>query len=254
MSAIRSFLFGVWLYGAIVFFGAGLLVLSLIGREPVVVGVRAWARTVLFGLRMICGVKVEVRGLENIPEGGCLLASKHQSMLDTIAPWTFVKDPAFVLKQELLKLPFYGWVVGRMQHIPIDRAGGAAALSKMMAAARNAVAQHRAILIFPEGTRQEIGAKPDYKVGVAGIYKDLGAPCALLALHTGHVWPARGLPSKPGTAVFEILPPLPAGMQRAAFMREMTAKIEEASNRLAGLAPAPQTDLKDAPKETETPR
>ena len=240
MSAIRSFLFGLWLYGSIFIFGTGLLILSLIGRMPTVIGVRAWAHTVLFGLRWICGVKVEVRGRQNMPEGGCLLASKHQSMLDTIAPWTFVRDPAFVLKQELLKLPFYGWVVGRMQHIPIDRAGGSTALSRMMAAARKAVAGNRAILIFPEGTRQEIGAKPDYKVGVAGIYKDLGAPCALVAVHTGHVWPARGLPSKPGTAVFEILPALPPGMQRAAFMREMTAKIEEASNRLAGITPAPQ--------------
>jgi 1-acyl-sn-glycerol-3-phosphate acyltransferase len=248
MSAIRSLLFGVWLYGAIVIFGLGLLVLSLIGRMPTVIGVRIWARTVLFGLRWICGVKVEVRGRENMPEGGCLLACKHQSMLDTIAPWVFVRDPAFVLKQELLKLPFYGWVVGRMQHIPIDRAGGATALSKMMAAARKAVADHRAILIFPEGTRQEVGAKPDYKVGVAGIYKDLGAPCALVAVHTGDVWPARGLPSKPGVAVFEILPALPPGMQRAAFMREMTAKIEEASNRLAGIATAPT----NAPPQTET--
>lgn len=236
MNAIRSFLFGVWLYGAIVSFGIALLVLSLIGRKPVVTGVRAWAHTVLFGLRWICGVKVEVRGKENLPEGGCLMACKHQSMLDTIAPWIFVRDPAFVLKQELLKLPFYGWVVARMQHIPIDRAGGSTALSRMMAAARRAVADDRAILIFPEGTRQEVGAKPDYKVGVAGIYKDLGAPCALVAVHTGHVWPARGLPSKPGTAVFEILPALPPGLQRAAFMREMTAKIEEASNRLAGIA------------------
>jgi|JI10StandDraft_1071094.scaffolds.fasta_scaffold54281_5 1-acyl-sn-glycerol-3-phosphate acyltransferase len=247
MSAIRSFFFGVWLYGSIFIFGTGLLITSLIGRMPTVIGVRAWAHTVLFGLRWICGVKVEVRGHENMPEGGCLLACKHQSMLDTIAPWTFVKDPAFVLKQELLKLPFYGWVVARMQHIPIDRAGGSTALSRMMAAARRAVADDRAILIFPEGTRQEVGAKPDYKVGVAGIYKDLGAPCALVAVHTGHVWPARGLPSKPGTAVFEILPALPPGMQRAAFMREMTAKIEEASNRLAGIAPSPQS----APAQTE---
>ena len=248
MSAIRSFLFGAWLYGSIFIFGTGLLITSLIGRMPTVIGVRAWAHTVLFGLRWICGVKVEVRGQEHMPEGGCLLACKHQSMLDTIAPWTFVKDPAFVLKQELLKLPFYGWVVARMQHIPIDRAGGSTALSRMMAAARRAVADDRAILIFPEGTRQEVGAKPDYKVGVAGIYKDLGAPCALVAVHTGHVWPARGLPSKPGTAVFEVLPALPPGMQRAAFMREMTAKIEEASNRLAGITPPQQS----APAQTET--
>lgn len=248
MNAIRSFLFGIWLYGSIFVFGTGLLITSLIGRMPTVIGVRAWAHTVLFGLRMICGVKVEVRGRENLPAGGCLMASKHQSMLDTIAPWIFVRDPAFVLKQELLKLPFYGWVVGRMQHIPIDRAGGATALSRMMAAARKAVADNRAILIFPEGTRQEVGAPADYKVGVAGIYKDLGAPCSLVAVHTGHVWPARGLPSKPGIAVFEILPALAPGMQRAAFMREMTARIEEASNRLAGITPTP----KEAVAKTET--
>jgi 1-acyl-sn-glycerol-3-phosphate acyltransferase len=240
MSAIRSFLFGVWLYGSIFIFGVALLILSLIGRKPTVIGVRLWARTVLLGLRFLCGVTVEIRGRENMPQGGCLLASKHQSMLDTIVPWIFVRDPAFVLKQELLKLPFYGWVVGRMQHIPIDRAGGATALSRMMAAARKAVAEDRAIIIFPEGTRQEIGAKPDYKVGVAGIYKDVAAPCALVAVHTGHVWPARGLPNKPGTAVFEILPALPPGLQRAAFMREMTTKIEDASNRLAGITAQPK--------------
>lgn len=247
MSLIRSFLFGVWLYGSILIFGIGLLILSLAGRKATVAGVRAWAGAILFGLRWICGVKVEVRGLEHIPEGGCLMACKHQSMLDTIAPWIFLKDPAFVLKQELLKLPFYGWVVARMEHIPIDRAGSSSALSKMMAAARKAAADDRAIVIFPEGTRRDVGAEPDYKVGVAGIYKDLGAPCALMAVHTGHVWPARGLPSRPGVAVFEILPALPPGLPRAAFMREMTAKIEAASNRLAGIAPA----RKDAPQPTE---
>jgi 1-acyl-sn-glycerol-3-phosphate acyltransferase len=249
MRALRSFCFGAWLYASIFFFGLGLLALRLFGRWPVIIGVRAWAHTVLLGARLICGIKVEVRGKEHLPRDGFILASKHQSMLDTIAPWTFIKDPAFVLKKELLNLPVYGWVVGGMKHIPIDREGGAGALTKMMSAARDAVALKRAIIIFPEGTRQDVGAAPDYKVGVAGIYRDLGAPCVPMALNTGLVWPANGLPSNGGTAVFEILPPLPAGMPRAAFMRELTARIETASNALAGANAAPASDI----QKTESP-
>ncbi|MET0546755.1 MAG: lysophospholipid acyltransferase family protein [Caulobacterales bacterium] len=235
MNAIRSFLFGAWLYACIFFFGLGLLLLRLFGRWPVIVGVRAWAHAVLFGARLICGIRVEVRGTENLPAEGFILASKHQSMLDTVAPWTFIKDPAFVLKKELLSLPIYGWVVGGMKHIPIDREGGSGALTKMMNAAREAVALKRAIIIYPEGTRRDVGAPPDYKVGVAGIYRDLNAPCVPVALNTGLVWPARGLPSHGGTAVFEILPAIPPGLPRAAFMRELSARIETASNTLANI-------------------
>jgi 1-acyl-sn-glycerol-3-phosphate acyltransferase len=246
MSTLRGLLFGIWLWVAIFLFSLVLLLMRVIHRTWVMAGVRIWARVVLLGAWLICGVRVKVVGLENLPQdGGYLIASKHQSMLDTIAPFVFLKDPAFVLKKELLDLPFYGWVVGAMGNIPIDRAGGAAALTRMMAAARKALEMNRPIIIFPEGTRRPVGAEPDYKIGVAGLYRDLGAPCVPMALNTGQAWPSKGLPKRSGVVTLEILPAMPPGMPRAAFMRELVSRIEEASNRLAGLPTAPAAASQD---------
>lgn len=235
MLKLRQILFAAWLYLSMPVVAIGLSPALLLPR-PFAVGVtRIWAHTVLFGLRWIMGVRVEVRGLEHRPAGAALVAPKHQSMLDIVVPFIVLADPCFVLKKELMATPFLGWFAWKARMIPIDRGGQAKALKDMVRIARERLAEERQIVIFPEGTRQAPGAAPDYKPGVAAIYRDLGAPCWPIAANSGEHWPAKGIGFKPGLVVFEFLEPIPADLKRAEFMRELEERIETGSARLSGL-------------------
>ncbi|RZJ89984.1 MAG: 1-acyl-sn-glycerol-3-phosphate acyltransferase [Brevundimonas sp.] len=232
MTTPRSLAFVVWLYLSIFVFAVGMSPALLLSRGAAMVVVRMWARSVLFGLRWIAGVKVEVRGLQHRPTGAALVASKHQGMLDVIAPFTFLDDPCFVMKKELLPLPFFGWFAWKSAMIPVDRAAHAKALKDMVRNARDRLASDRQILIFPEGTRAALGAEPDYKPGVAALYRDLAGPCWPMATNSGVHWPAHGFRRLPGTVVFEFLEPIPAGLKRAEFMKTLEERIETASKAL----------------------
>lgn len=229
MSRLRSIAFGAWLYGTMLV----LAVVFLPGtRGWLMVGVRTWARATLWGLRVLGGVRVEVRGLEKRPAGPLLVAGKHQSMLDIFVPLLVLTDPALVLKRELTRLPVFGFGVGKAEMIPIDREGTLAALKAMVAAARSRLAEGREVVIFPEGTRSLPGDPPDYKPGVAALYRELDSACLPIATNSGQHWSARGLTLTPGVAVYEILEPIPAGLKRAEFMRTLEERIETATGAL----------------------
>jgi 1-acyl-sn-glycerol-3-phosphate acyltransferase len=229
---LRSAAFTAWMYGLLLVMGVLWIPTLLMPRRSLRGGMRLWNRLVVGGLRVLCGVRVEFRGLEHRPQGPALIAAKHQSQLDTIVPFLVLSDPAFVLKQELLKLPIFGWYAKKSAMIAVDREGHAKALKQLVADAQNRLADGRQIIIFPEGTRQEPGAEPDYKPGVAALYRDLGLPCALLATNSGRCWPPNGLMRRPGTVVFEFLEPIPPGLKRGAFMQQLEERIEWASKAL----------------------
>jgi 1-acyl-sn-glycerol-3-phosphate acyltransferase len=199
---IRSLVFTLYFY---VWSAIMCLVLlpCLIGpRSWLTLGLRVWSRVTLFGLRAICGVKVEFRGLEHLSKGAALVAAKHQCMLDTIAPFTLLADGCLVLKKELTRIPFYGWYCLRARMIVVDREGHAAALRKLVIDSRERMAEQRQLMIFPEGHRMEPGAAPDYKPGVAALYRDLDMPCVPVATNSGVHWPAHGFLRRPGVVVF----------------------------------------------------
>ena len=232
LALARGFVLTVWM-------GAIALVLGIVSA-PIIpfapkktIGfIRLWSRAVLFGLRTICGVTVEVRGLENLPRHGVLIAAKHQGGLDMVAPFVFLSEPAFVMKKELLAIPVFGIYAQTSGQIVIDRDGGAATLRAMIKAVRDRFDQGRQIIIFPEGTRKAPGAPPDYKPGLAGLYRELNIACTPIATNSGECWPPKGMAKYPGRVVFEILPTIPAGMKRAEFMREVETRIEAASQAL----------------------
>lgn len=233
MIVLRSLVYSVWLYGGIVLFALLGLPLMLGPARYHRAFIRAWAATQLFGLRWICGVKVVQRGLEHRPRTGpALIAAKHQGMLDVIAPFTVLEDPCFVLKKELIALPFFGWHAAKADMIPIDRETAASALKKMVVAARERVGAGRQLVIFPEGTRVEPGAPTEYKPGVAALYRDLDLPCVPVATNSGAHWPPHGFIRRPGTVVFEWMEPIPAGLKRQEFMAELERRIETASTAL----------------------
>ncbi len=232
MLRLRAFLFAAWFVGALVALGLLCLPLLLFPHRVARVAVRLWSRSILFGLRLICGVRCEVRGIERVPPGSILVAAKHQSTLDTILPFAALPDPCFALKAELLRLPFYGWFAARAGMIPIDRGGHSTALRALVRQAKVRMVDPAQLVIFPEGTRQPVGAPPAYKPGVAGLYRELELPCVPMATNSGQVWGGKGFKVRPGLAVFEFLPPIAPGLKRAVFMAEIESRIEAASERL----------------------
>lgn len=231
MKLIRSIIFVIYLYGAMAVIGVVLWPFVLMDDRYVWVALRSWGRAILWGLRWIVGARVEFEGLEHAPKGGALVAAKHQSMLDTVMPALFLDKPVFVYKAELGNTPVMGAYLKRNQ-LAVDRGGHAKALKSMVRGGREAIAAGRQILIFPEGTRQELDAAPDYKPGIAALYKDLNLPVTPVALSTGLIWKPKGVLRSPGVAKIKILPPIPAGLSREDFMRELETRIETASQDL----------------------
>lgn len=231
MKLVRSFIFAVWLYASMAFVGLVLWPFVLMDEKHVYTALRWWSHATLWGLRWIIGARVSFEGLEHVPETGALIAMKHQSMLDTIVPSLFLKKPTYVYKAELGATPVMGAYLKKNQ-IGVDRGGHAKALKSLVRGAREAVARGGQVLIFPEGTRQELDAPPDYKPGIAAMYKDLGVPVTPVALNTGLIWKPKGLMRSPGHVTFKVLPPIPPGLPRDEFMRELERVLETESQAL----------------------
>jgi 1-acyl-sn-glycerol-3-phosphate acyltransferase len=202
-----------------------------------------WARSNILLMRVVCNIKVEFRGVEKIPKGPLIVASKHQSMWETISLLRFFEAPFFALKRELKFIPIFGLFLIKTDMIAIDRSTGRRALMEMARRAREEVLRGRQFVIFPEGTRRPVGAPPQYKSGIGLIYTDCGVPCLPVALNSGLFWPRRTFMRYPGTLVVEFLDPLPAGLPRDEFLNRMRNAIEEATNRIVADAQAEQARL-----------
>jgi 1-acyl-sn-glycerol-3-phosphate acyltransferase len=194
--------------------------------------IRTWARTGTFLLRVLAGTKLEIRGLEHLPSGGAIIASKHQSMFETFALFPRLPNPTFVMKHELARVPLWGWYATRAGMIAVERDEGTAALRKLAADVSTAVGAGKQVVIFPEGTRRPPGAAPEYKGGIAHLYRKTAAPVVPAALNSGLFWPRRKLLRFHGTIVIEFLPPIPARLPRDTFMRALETAIETATDRL----------------------
>lgn len=231
MNWIRSFIFVIWLYGSMAVVGLTHWPFVLMDDRHVWTALRNWGRATLWGLRWIVGARVSFEGLEHVPQEGSLIAMKHQSTLDTIVPALFIPRPVYVYKAELGNTPVMGAYLKKNQ-LGVDRGGHAKALKSLVRGARVAVTNARQVLIFPEGTRQELDAPPDYKPGIAAMYKDLNIPVTPVALNTGLIWKPKGILRKPGHVTFKVLPPIPAGLSREDFMRELERILETESQAL----------------------
>lgn len=230
---LRSCLFLIWLYGWMALLGILYLPTMLLPRIVAIRGIGFYAQVIRFGLKLICGIETEIRGRENMPAGPVIYAGKHHCMLDVFIPFLICRDPAIILKKELLFYPFLGWYALKTDMIPIDRAGTSKTLKTMVAAAQKRVAQGRSIVIFPEGTRVPAGAPPAYQAaGISAFNKALSLPVVPVATNAGLCWPGRGIRRTPGRIVYEVLPPIPPGLDRKALMPRLEVELEAASNRL----------------------
>jgi 1-acyl-sn-glycerol-3-phosphate acyltransferase len=232
---VRSliFLFVFYLWSAVLAIGS--LPLLLGPRRWTIEIFRFWARGIIVQLRLICDVRVELRGREHVPTGRAIVAPKHQCMFDVFAQFIWLRDSCFVMRKELMRIPFFGLYAWKTGMVVLDREGGSKALRDLLAQARDRLQEPRTLVIFPEGHRGEPGVAGDYHPGVAGLSRDLELATYPVATNSGVHWPAHGFIRRPGVIVFEYLPPIPTGLKRAEYMRRLEADIETASNALLHL-------------------
>ena len=236
MITVRSVLFNLLFYLNLVVLLIAALVTLLLPRRAVLRMAEFWGRTSVWLLRVVCGARLELRGLEHFPpgrfSGPLIFAAKHQSTFETFALLRLFDDYTFIVKRELMWIPIFGWCMAKGRMIPVDRGSGAQALNRMTARARQEIRGGRQLIIFPEGTRRAPGAEPRYKFGVAHLYGEVGVPCVPVALNSGLFWPRRRLLRLPGTIVVEFLPPIPPGLDKDEFFKRLQNDIETATARL----------------------
>jgi 1-acyl-sn-glycerol-3-phosphate acyltransferase len=250
MIVLRSLIFNIVYYANLIILMILGLPTILVGRHAVFALARLWAASSLWLLETICGLRLEFRGLENIPQGGYIIAAKHQSVLETFSLVLHAPDFAYVLKQELIYVPFFGWYLLGAEQIAIDRSAGRNALSVVSARAGKVLKSGRQVFIFPEGTRRPPGAPPNYKYGVAKLYEDTQSPCLPVALNTGLFWGRRGFLRRPGVAVIEYLPVIAPGLGKDAFLPTLQSTIEMECERLYDEALAKDPSLAPALQRT----
>jgi len=231
-TAVYSVVATAW-FIAVTLFSAWTLLLP---GERVRLALSLWARSDLWLLRVIAGQRYEVRGLENVPPGAALIASKHQAEWETQALPAILPRSVIILKKELLRIPLYGQYARHFGMIPVDRSAGAAALKPLAEHARAAMARGAQLVIFPEGTRRPVGAPPDYKPGAIFLYERLGVPMVPVALNSGVFWPRRRFVRYPGTVVVSFLPAIEPGLPRAEAKRRLVAAVEGETARLVAEA------------------
>ena len=229
---LRSLLFNIAFYAVLI--GMMIVGLPVLMAGPVAAKryAQRWARASLWLLRVVCGVQVDIRGLQNLPDSGVIVAAKHQSFLDIIVLVTVLPRFVFVLKRELTLIPLFGQFVRRTGMIPVDRSKGRAVMGDLTARVRRALSDGQQLIIFPEGTRRSPGAEPSYKSGVSHLYAAVEVPCVPVALNSGLFWPRRSFARRRGLCVVEMLPAIPPGRDRMTFLKEVEQRIEAASNRL----------------------
>jgi 1-acyl-sn-glycerol-3-phosphate acyltransferase len=225
MAAVRSALYFLIFYPGTVLYCVASLVAASLGQRQIRTVIRGWAGFHHLLVTRLLGIRYEVEGA--MPKGPVLVAVKHQAMVETIEVLRLVDTPVVVMKQQYVKTPLLGAVMRRFGVIGVDREAGASALREMMARGRQAIADGRPVVIFPEGTRVPVGETPPLRPGFAGLYRALGLPVVPVALDSGRVWP-KGLVKRAGTIRLRIGETIPSGLKR----RDIEERVHRAINAL----------------------
>lgn len=244
MIFLRSTVFNIVMVLWAILYGFAILPSLLLPREKILAYARPWKRSCLWMVRVICGVKYEIRGLENIPQDkrAYIVAMKHQSTFETLLAGLIFHDFLIIHKKELTYIPIFGWYLKWANMVSINRAKGQEALEQICSQIREKmfVGDGRPLVIFPEGTRTPVGADRKYKSGIYNIQEEFSLPVYPVALNSGLFWARKAYNKYPGTIVISILPKLevPKDANRKIFMDTLkeiieteTAKIVEESKK-----------------------
>jgi 1-acyl-sn-glycerol-3-phosphate acyltransferase len=177
-------------------------------------------------------LEFEVIGNEFIVDGAALYAAKHQSAWDTFIYFLILKNPSYILKKELHKIPFWGMAANKYGAISVDRKGGASSLKQLINDTKDRLLQNYSVIIFPEGTRSAPGIKMPYHPGIAALYAVTDVPVIPVAVNSGLFWGRRSFVKRPGVITIEFLPPIDQGLKRRDFMEKLELTVEVATDRL----------------------
>jgi 1-acyl-sn-glycerol-3-phosphate acyltransferase len=239
MSVIRSILHMLWMVLTVVPYTLAILIASLFGMRgaPVYRIARAWLSLSVSGARVILGIRTRITGMDNLPVGEkspAVLLVKHQSTFETFLMPAIMPHPlAYVFKKELLYVPFFGWSIGRLDMIHIDRSLRTQAFKKVVAQGKERLAEGVWIIMFPEGTRIAHGEKGTYQTAGTRLAVETGAPVFPIAVSSGKCWPRKGFIKYPGVVDVSIGPAIPSvGREPKELMREVEAWIEAEMHRI----------------------
>jgi 1-acyl-sn-glycerol-3-phosphate acyltransferase len=238
MNLIRSIVHALWMLVTVIPWGLIMVTASIRVRgKPLYWMAARWLGWAVDGARVLLGIQTRVTGMENLPTGensAAVLLVKHQSTYETFLMPTIMPHPlAYVFKKELLYVPFFGWAMGRLDMIHIDRSQRAQAFNKVVAQGKVLLAQGIWIIMFPEGTRIPRGQKGTYKSGGTRLAIETGAPVIPIAVTSAKVWPRKAFIKRPGIVDVSIGKAIPsAGREPDELMREVEAWIEAEMRRL----------------------
>lgn len=238
MNFLRSIVHGLWMLVTVVPYALAIVLAAPFAASLTLYGLaRRWLYLVMHGLRVLCGVSWRVQGMENLPQGKtspAILLVKHQSTLETFLMPVLMPHPlAYVFKKELLYVPFFGWAIGRLDMVHIDRSQRAQAFNKVVEQGKRLLAQGIWVIMFPEGTRIPRGQQGTYKSGGTRLAVATGAPVIPIAVSSARCWPRKAFTKHPGVVDVSIGKPIPSqGRGAEELMREVEAWIESEMRRL----------------------
>jgi len=180
-----------------------LRILPIHQRYPLLV---YWNRLNIGALKVLCGLDYRVEGVDNLPTGSAVALAKHQSSWETIALAFILPPQVWVLKKELLRIPFFGWGLAALNPIAIDRGAGSTALDQVVEQGRERLENGLWVVIYPEGTRSKPGRKKRYKRGGSVLAVETGFPVVPVAHNAGYFWPKGQFIKRPGTITIRIGP------------------------------------------------
>ena len=187
-----------------------------------------WTMFVIWAAKVVCGIRYQVKGYENLPDAPVILLSKHQSAWETIFYLYFMPRPlVYVFKKELIYIPLFGWALGLLRMIPINRNKGRDAFAQVVAHGRKRLAGGQWIIMFPEGTRTPVGEKGKYKGGGTRLAVETNTPVVPIAMNSGECWPKNSFIKKPGMITVSIGKPIsPEGLNATELMQQVENWIE----------------------------
>ena len=229
----KSILFYFFLYIWTIFLGIIFIPFLFLPKESLYKPAYIWIKGIFFLLKNICSITYRIEGITNIPDKDeFIIASKHQSAFETLLLFSMFQKAIFIHKYELFFIPIFGLYLKKISMVSINRLGKSSALKKMLEDSKKKISKGHSLIIFPEGTRKIPGAKPAYKTGVAGIYKELECNVLPVALNSGLYWPKNSFILKPGEIVIEFLPIIKKGLNKKDFIEQLEKTIENKTSSL----------------------
>tara|TARA_X000000368_G_C23029210_1_gene711662 strand:- start:963 stop:1670 length:708 start_codon:yes stop_codon:yes gene_type:complete len=223
MIFLKSLFFNILLFGGIIVACIIVFPLLFVRDKYMIRAGKVLSRYVVFLLKIFIDVKIEFKGTENLKKfDRYFVASAHQSMFETFALQTVISGPVFILKKELMQIPFFGWCLKKIGAVAIVRDTATKENLNFFDKILDKINKgKRPLLIFPQGTRVPYKDRPDFKKGVARIYEALKLPCVPVALNTGKVWPKNSFNKYPGKITISFLNPIEPGLNKEEFLKKL---------------------------------